>query len=351
TTQVGVHHHRDQFLQAGLGRPAQFGARLGRVSEQYVDFRRTEEIRVDHQVVFDLQADVAEGDLAHVAHGGGLAGGDDVIVGFGLLGHQPHRLDVIAGEAPVALGVDVAQAQFLLLAQLDPGDRVGDLAGDELDAAQRRLVVEQDAAGGVDLEALAVVDRGPVRHQLGHAVGAARIERGLFVLHFGLDQAEHLAGRSLVETRLRIDDAHRFQHVERADAVDLCGQQRLLPGAADEALRAEVVDLVGLGGLHRADHRRQVGQVAVEQAHLSVDAEFAQAPQGVGAAPRQHAVHLVPLVEQQLGKVGAVLAGDAGDECCLVIAHVLPLLLQVCRGELRSSRWPAPSRCRAAARP
>ena len=31
-----------------------------------------------------------------------------------------------------------------------------------------------------------------------------------------------------------------------------------------------------------------------------------------GAA--DHAVHLVALLEQQLGEVGAVLAGDAGDE-------------------------------------
>ena len=32
-----------------------------------------------------------------------------------------------------------------------------------------------------------------------------------------------------------------------------------------------------------------------------------------GAA--DHAVHVVAVLEQQLGEVGAVLAGDAGDEC------------------------------------
>ena len=34
-----------------------------------------------------------------------------------------------------------------------------------------------------------------------------------------------------------------------------------------------------------------------------------------GARPADHAADLVALVEQELGQVGAVLAGDAGDQC------------------------------------
>jgi hypothetical protein len=34
-------------------------------------------------------------------------------------------------------------------------------------------------------------------------------------------------------------------------------------------------------------------------------------------APADHAVDLVALVEQELGEVGPVLAGDAGDQCAL----------------------------------
>ena len=41
----------------------------------------------------------------------GLAGGDDVVVGLVLLEHQPHGPDVVAGESPVALGVEVAHDQ------------------------------------------------------------------------------------------------------------------------------------------------------------------------------------------------------------------------------------------------
>ena len=63
-------------------------------------------------VLLPVEPDVAEGELDELAHGVRLAGGDDVVVGLVLLEHQPHGLDVVAGEAPVALGVEVAEAQL-----------------------------------------------------------------------------------------------------------------------------------------------------------------------------------------------------------------------------------------------
>ncbi len=104
-------------------------------------------------------------------------GGDDVIVRRVLLQHQPHRLDIVARVAPVALGVDVAEPQLAGEAKLDAGDAIGHLAGNELDASQRRFVVEQDAARSVKAEALAVVDRDPVAVEFGYRIRRARIER------------------------------------------------------------------------------------------------------------------------------------------------------------------------------
>ena len=122
---------------------------------------------------------------------------------------------------------------------------MGDLAGNKFDAAQRRLVIEQNAAGRMHSMALTVVHGGPMRHQLGHAIGTPRVKRCGFVLALRLDKPEHLAGGCLVEARFPIDDAHGLKHVDGAHAGDLCCQHRLLPGAADEALRRKVVDLSG----------------------------------------------------------------------------------------------------------
>ena len=53
-----------------------------------------------------------EGQVDEFAHGVALAGGDHVVVGLGLLEHQPHGFHVFAGVAPIALGLEVPQAQF-----------------------------------------------------------------------------------------------------------------------------------------------------------------------------------------------------------------------------------------------
>ena len=66
-----------------------------------------------------------------------FAGGEDVIVGLRLLQNPPHALDIVAGVAPIALGVEVAEKNPVLLAAFDRGDRPGDLSGHEGFAAQR----------------------------------------------------------------------------------------------------------------------------------------------------------------------------------------------------------------------
>jgi hypothetical protein len=86
------------------------------------------------------------------------------------------------------------------------------------------------------------------------------------------------------------------------------------------ALRGEVVDLVGLHLLDDAHQARAVGHVAVVQDEFSVLLVriLVEMVDAVGVEQRGaalDAVHVVALVEQELGEVGAVLAGDAGDEC------------------------------------
>ncbi len=78
--------------------------------------------------------------------------------GLILLQHQPLHLDVVAGMAPVAQRVEVAEVKAILQSELDARQRAGDLAGDEGFAAHRRFVVEQDAVAGIDAVGLAVVD-------------------------------------------------------------------------------------------------------------------------------------------------------------------------------------------------
>jgi len=74
---------------------------------------------------------------------------DDVVVGLVAREHGRHRAHVVRGVTPVTLGFEVAQAKFGVEARFDARDAVGDLAGDELEAASRRLVIEEYARRGV----------------------------------------------------------------------------------------------------------------------------------------------------------------------------------------------------------
>ena len=94
------------------------------------------------------------------------------------------------------------------------------------------------------------------------------------------------------------------------------------------ALRGKVVDFVGLDLLDDAHQAGTVGHVAVVQGETPVlDMRILiQMIDTVGIEQRTaalDAVHVVALVEQEFGEIGAVLAGDAGDECDFI--HALGL--------------------------
>ena len=209
-----------------FGLPAELAPSPCRVAEQQVDLGGAHEPRIDHDVLLVVEAHVTERDLAELADRVRLARRDDVVVGLLLLQHEPHRLDVIAREAPVALRVEVAEAELARHPELDARDTVGDLARHELDAAPRRLVIEQDAVARVHAERLAVVERDVVAVDLGHAVWRARVEGRRLGLRHLVHLAEHLGGGRLIEARVRLHATDRLEqprHPERVDVTRVGG--------------------------------------------------------------------------------------------------------------------------------
>ena len=179
----------------------------------------------------------------------------------------------------------------------------------------RGLVVEKDPRDREQVVGLPVVDRHPVRVELGRAVRRARVEGGALVLR-RRGRAEHLRGRRLVVAAVDPGRADRLEQPQGAGAVGRRGVLRHLEGDLDVALRAEVVDLVGLDGVDQVDQAHAVGQVAVVQVQVGAVDVVDPAAVDRRGAPDQ-AVDLVALPQQQLGEVRAVLARDPGDEGAL----------------------------------
>src|SRR5581483_161291 len=148
---------------------------------------------------FDSSADGGEGLFDKLAHRMGFASGEHVVVGLGLLHDHPHALGVIAGMAPVAPGVEVADIEGLLLPGADRGHGAGYLARNERFAADRALVVEQDAVRGMYAVSFAVIHRNPISIELRGAVWAARRKGRRFPLRNLRGVAVKLRGRRLIE--------------------------------------------------------------------------------------------------------------------------------------------------------
>ena len=156
-------------------RPAETLARLRRVADEVVQLRLAALQRlVDVHVLAPVEPDVLERGLHELLDAVQLAGRDHVVVRLVLLEHQPHRAHGVAGVAPVALRVEVAEPQVGHEAELDPGGRVRDLARQELERAARRLVVVEDPRRGVQAVAAAVAARDEVRVRLRDAVRRQR---------------------------------------------------------------------------------------------------------------------------------------------------------------------------------
>ena len=58
---------------------------------------------------YGVEIDAVEGNGDELLNGMRFAGADDEILGLVVLKHQPHGPHIIAGEAPIALGLQVAQ--------------------------------------------------------------------------------------------------------------------------------------------------------------------------------------------------------------------------------------------------
>ena len=131
-------------------------------------------------------------------------------------------------------------------------------------------MVEQDTAAAEDAIAFTVVNRHPVRIELGHAVRAARVKRRVFHLRHGLYLAKHLGRAGLVKADFWVDDANGFQKVHRAQTGNFSRGNGLIEGHTDKTLRGEVVDLSRTGGFQQANAGGQVGQVIFDQMQIRV---------------------------------------------------------------------------------
>src|SRR3546814_12660958 len=127
---------------------------------------------------------------------------------------------------PIALGVQVAEVEAVLQAELDGCNGSRDLTGHEGFAADRTFVVEQDSIRSMDAVGLPVVHRDPVGIELGGSVGRPRIEWRLLILWYLLRLAIEFRCGSLVEPRafLQLENPDRLKNTQSSKGIGVGGR-------------------------------------------------------------------------------------------------------------------------------
>ena len=146
--EVRTNHLADELAKARLMPPAEPLMRLGRISDQEIDFGWSKIRRIDphHNLTaapidpglvdalappFDSPIDLAKGKLDKLTHRMSLPRGQNEIVRLLLLDNPIDAFDIVARVAPVASRVQIAQIYRVLLAERNGGHRLRDLARDE----------------------------------------------------------------------------------------------------------------------------------------------------------------------------------------------------------------------------
>ena len=131
------------------------------------------------------------------------------------------------------------------LSTLDYGGKsLCDLARDEVLASTRALVIEKNTVCCEHTVAFAVIPHNPVRIELRHTIGAARMKGGCFRLGNPLYLSKELARTRLVktDTALVFLYADPLENIEGGEAIRLCSIVWHRKGMVHMALRRQIVD-------------------------------------------------------------------------------------------------------------
>src|ERR1700693_5201400 len=173
--QIRFHHFDNQVFPGNLMLPAQPPVCLGRIAHQAGYIGWAKEFRINFDPFPIIQSQMRKGNFTELAHGMAFSGGDYIIVRLRLVQQSPHGLYILPGMAPITLGLEVAQAEFLAQAEFDTSQLRGNFSSHKLNAAAWRLVIEKNAAAYKQVICLAVILTKLKSRNFGNGVSRARM--------------------------------------------------------------------------------------------------------------------------------------------------------------------------------
>ena len=111
---------------------------LGSVANQKRDIGGPEETFILHNIGSPIiYFHMMKSNFKEITNRMTLSGRYNIVVRFVLLEHEPHRMDVVAREAPVPGHIHIAHGKNVLTSQRNPRYRARDLSRNELKSSTR----------------------------------------------------------------------------------------------------------------------------------------------------------------------------------------------------------------------
>lgn len=132
----------------------------------------------------------------------------------------------------------------------------------------------------------------------------------------------------MLETRLDAHLADGFQNTNCSSTGDVGCVLRSVEAHANMALSSEIVDFVRLDPAKQAREAGSVAQVSVVQMELSIREvriaiDIVEAGRVERRGPANDSVDFVSFLQQEFGKIGAVLSGNSSNQCFFAHGQVL----------------------------
>jgi len=328
------------FERRCLRIPAEFGLCLGRVAPEVHHVGRAVEIFRDgddglaggnidalfvHAFAFpaEFNACVVESEGCKFTDGVLDTGCNHKVFGLVVLQNKPHAFHVVLGVAPVAKAVEVAEVQAILLTLGNAGGGERDLAGHEGFATTFGFMVKENAGAAEHVVSFAVFLDDPETIELGHGVRAVRVKRSVLVLRNFFDLSVEFACAGLINTAglFEVVGTHSFKHSENASSINVGGEFRGVKRNLHMALGREVIDFSRLDLAHDLHEAHGVAHVGVVQVEIRLAFKVCNAFAVVHRRAADDTVDFIALGEEEFRKIGAVLTGDACDECYVTLIH------------------------------
>jgi hypothetical protein len=87
-----------------------------------------------------------------------LTGCDDIIIGWILLQHKPHRADVVSRMTPIPPRINISDVEFFLQTELDPTQSASDLTRNKCFDTAWRFVIEEKPIADEEIVGLPCID-------------------------------------------------------------------------------------------------------------------------------------------------------------------------------------------------